>query len=45
LDVLLSRIYKEIKKLNTKRTNNPIKKWAKELNGQFSKEEVLIANK
>jgi hypothetical protein len=34
-----------LKKLNTKRPNNPIYKWANELNKQFSKEEVQMANK
>jgi hypothetical protein len=39
---LISRIHKELKKLNFKRTNNPINKWVNELNIQFSEVHVII---
>jgi preprotein translocase subunit SecD len=38
-----TRIYRELKKLNSPKINEPIKKWANELNRTFSKEEVQIA--
>jgi hypothetical protein len=42
---LITRIYKELKKLNSPKISEPIKKWATELNRTFSKEEVQIAKK
>jgi hypothetical protein len=36
---LISNIYKELKKLNSRNSNNPIKKWGRELNKEFSTEE------
>jgi hypothetical protein len=35
---LITRIYRELKKLSTKKINDPIKQWATELNRTFSKE-------
>jgi hypothetical protein len=42
---LITRINREIKKLNSPKINEPIKKWATELNRIFLKEEIQMAKK
>jgi hypothetical protein len=42
---LITRIYGELKKVNSPKISEPIKKWATELNRTFSKEEIQMAKK
>jgi hypothetical protein len=42
---LISNIYKELKRVDSRKSNNPLKRWGSELNKEFSLEEYRMAEK